>query len=43
VVEDGEIEILVGTSSADLVSAGHVVVKTVGPTEKPFDGIRHVD
>jgi hypothetical protein len=38
VVEDGEIEILVGTSSADLVSAGHVVVKTAGPIEKAFDG-----
>ena len=43
VVEDGEIEILVGTSSADLVSAGHVVVKTAGPIEKAFDGSRHVN
>ena len=43
VVEDGEIETLVGTSSSDLVSAGRVVVKTAGAIEKAFDGIRHVD
>jgi hypothetical protein len=42
-VEDREIEILVGTSSSDLVSAGHVTVKTAGPIEKSFDGVRHVD
>jgi hypothetical protein len=42
-VEDGGIEILIGTSSSDLVSAGHVTVKTAGPIEKNFDGIRHVD
>lgn len=40
VVEDGEIEVLVGTSSADLVSAGHVELKTVGPVTKAFDGSR---
>lgn len=43
VVEDGEIEILVGTSSANLVSAGHVLVKTTGPIEKSFDGTRTIE
>jgi beta-glucosidase len=38
VVEPGEIEVLVGTSSADLVSAGSVTVVDGGPVEKAFDG-----
>lgn len=42
IVEDGEIEILVGTSSADLVSAGRVGVKSANPVTKRFDGSRHV-
>ena len=38
VVEAGEIEVLVGTSSADLVSAGTVTVEDGGAVEKAFDG-----
>jgi beta-glucosidase len=43
VVEDGEIEFLVGNSSADLVSAGHVLVKAAGIVEKAFDGTRTIE
>lgn len=42
VVEEGEIEILVGTSSTDLTSAGSVVVEHGGPVDKAFDGTRTV-
>jgi beta-glucosidase len=42
VVEEGEIEVLVGTSSADLVLAGQVLVKASGPIVKAFDGARAV-
>ena len=42
VVEAGEIEILVGTSSADLVPAGIVTIVGGGPVEKAFDGSRTV-
>ena len=42
VVESGDIEILVGTSSADLISAGRVQVTADGPVEKVFDGSRHI-
>lgn len=42
VVEDGEIEILVGTSASDLVSAGQVQVAVTGKVEKAFDGARRV-
>ena len=42
VVEAGEIEILVGTSSADLVAAGTVTIVGGGPVEKAFDGSRTV-
>jgi beta-glucosidase len=42
VVEEGEIEVLVGTSSADLVRAGTVTVHDGGPVEKAFDGRRTV-
>jgi beta-glucosidase len=43
VTEEGEIEILVGTSSADVISAGTTLVKSGGPTVKSFDGARHID
>jgi beta-glucosidase len=43
VVEEGEIEILVGTSSADLILAGEVLVKASGPIAKAFDGPRTVN
>jgi beta-glucosidase len=42
VVEAGEIEIFVGTSSADLVAAGTVTVEGGGPVDKAFDGTRTV-
>ncbi len=42
VVEAGEIEVFVGTSSADLVSAGTVTIEGGGPVEKAFDGSRTV-
>lgn len=42
VVEEGEIEILVGTSSADLILAGAVLVKASGTITKAFDGPRTV-
>jgi beta-glucosidase len=42
VVEAGEIEVLVGTSSAELISAGTVTVDAGGPVEKAFDGSRTV-
>lgn len=42
VVEAGEIEVLVGTSSADLVIAGTVTIDGGGPVEKAFDGSRTV-
>ena len=42
VVEAGEIEVLVGTSSADLVPAGIVTIVGGGPVEKAFDGSRTV-
>ena len=42
VVEAGEIEIFVGTSSADLVAAGTVTIAGGGPVEKAFDGSRTV-
>jgi beta-glucosidase len=42
VVEAGEIEILVGTSSADLLAAGTVTIERGGPVEKAFDGARAV-
>lgn len=42
VVEDGEIEFLVGTSSAALLPAGSVSIKTVGTIEKVFDGSRSI-
>jgi len=38
VVEDGEIEVFVGRSASDVVSAGQVLLKVVGPIEKTFDG-----
>jgi beta-glucosidase len=38
VVEAGELELLVGTSSAELASAGTVTVVDGGPVEKAFDG-----
>ena len=40
VVEAGEIEFLVGTSSADLLAAGTVAIVGGGPVEKAFDGAR---
>jgi beta-glucosidase len=43
VVEDGEIEIFVGRSSSDVVSAGQVLVKAVGPIEKAFEGSWQVE
>jgi beta-glucosidase len=43
VTEEGEIEIFVGTSSADVISAGTTLVKSGGPTVKSFDGARHID
>jgi beta-glucosidase len=43
VVEDGEIEFLVGNSSATLVSAGHVLVKAAGIVERAFDGTRTIE
>ncbi|HEU4895468.1 MAG TPA: glycoside hydrolase family 3 N-terminal domain-containing protein [Acidimicrobiia bacterium] len=43
VVEDGEIEIFVGRSSDDVVSAGHVLIKAVGPIEKAFGGSWQVE
>jgi beta-glucosidase len=42
VIEEGEIEFLVGFSSDDLVSAGHVHVEAIGPITKVFDGKRSV-
>ena len=42
VVEAGEIEVLVGTSSADLVAAGTVTIEGGGPVDKAFDGSRTV-
>ena len=42
VVEPGEIELLVGTSSADFVVAGTVTIVGGGPVEKAFDGSRTV-
>jgi beta-glucosidase len=42
VVEAGEIEVLVGTSSADLVPAGTVTIQGGGPVDKAFDGSRTV-
>jgi beta-glucosidase len=42
VVEEGEIEFLVGFSSADLMSAGSVHVEAIGPIPKVFDGKRSV-
>ena len=42
VVEAGEIEVFVGTSSADLVAAGTVTIEGGGPVEKAFDGSRTV-
>lgn len=38
VVEDGEIDIFVGTSSDELVTAGQVAIKATGQIEKAFDG-----
>jgi len=43
VVEDGEIEIHIGTSSDHLMAAGQVSVKAVGPIAKAFDGSRTVE
>jgi beta-glucosidase len=43
VVEAGEIEVLVGTSSDELVSAGTVTIEAGGPVEKVFDGTRTID
>jgi beta-glucosidase len=43
VVEDGEIEFFIGRSSSDLVSAGRVLVKAVGPIEKAFQGSSQVE
>lgn len=37
VVEDGAIDVFVGTSSADVVEAGQVSIKTAGPIEKAFE------
>ena len=42
VVEAGEIEVFVGTSSADLVAAGTVTIVGGGAVEKAFDGSRTV-
>jgi beta-glucosidase len=42
VVEAGEIEVLVGTSSEDLVAAGTVTIEDGGPVDKAFDGSRTV-
>lgn len=42
VVEPGDIEILVGTSSTDLVVAGSVTIRDGGPVAKAFDGTRTV-
>ena len=42
IVEAGEIEVLVGTSSADLVAAGTVTIEGGGPVDKAFDGSRTV-
>jgi beta-glucosidase len=42
VVEPGQIEVLVGTSSADVVSAGSVTITEGGPVAKAFDGTRLV-
>jgi beta-glucosidase len=42
VVEAGEIEVFVGTSSADLVAAGTVTIEGGGPVDKAFDGSRTV-
>ena len=42
VIEAGELEVLVGTSSADLVPAGIVTIVGGGPVEKAFDGSRTV-
>ena len=42
VVEAGELEVLVGTSSVDLVAAGTVTIVGGGPVEKAFDGSRTV-
>jgi beta-glucosidase len=38
VVEQGAIDILVGTSAADLIPAGRVVIEGGGPVNKAFDG-----
>jgi beta-glucosidase len=42
VIESGDLEVLVGTSSMDLVSLGHVSVAAAGPVEKRFDGTRSI-
>lgn len=42
VVEAGEIEVFVGTSSANLVAAGTVTINGGGPLTKAFDGTRTV-
>lgn len=38
VVEDGDIDVLVGTSSHEVVEAGQVNIKTTGPIKKAFVG-----
>lgn len=43
VVEDGEVEILVGTSASNPVSAGQVQVAVTGKIEKVFDGSRTIE
>jgi beta-glucosidase len=42
VVEAGEVEVFVGTSSEDLVAAGTVTIEGGGPVDKAFDGSRTV-
>jgi beta-glucosidase len=42
VIERGDLEVLVGTSSRELVSLGHVSVTAVGPVERTFDGTRSI-
>ena len=42
VVEAGELEVFVGTSSADLLAAGTVTIERGGPVDKAFDGSRTV-
>ena len=42
VVEAGEIEVFVGTSSAEIVAAGTATIEGGGPVDKAFDGSRTV-